>query len=676
MKRSSFPMVVCWAVLMAVCCSCGTGKSLRRAEQCYSLGEYFEAARYYKAAYQRTSPRKRAERGALAFRMAECYRRINYTARAKGAYLNALRYGCKDSVALFYLAATLQKNGEYKAAAERYKAYLDYVAHTSADSLKARGHEALRVESARSGLKACSLAMEWKQQPTRYKVKREQVFLSRRSDYAPMFAADDASLLYFTSTRKEAKGEEENGITGQKSADIFLSRRDERGRWQKPDTLAGTLNTEFEEGACAFSPDGKTMYFTRCRTLPDAPAYAEIYVSQRTGAEWGAPRLFQLTADTLSSYAHPAISADGAWLYFVSDMPGGQGGTDIWRAALTAGGVGFVENLGPEVNTAGSEMFPTVAPDGSLYFSSDGHPGMGGLDIFRAALDSLTGHWQVENLRCPVNSAADDFGMTFEPGHPNRGFFSSNRGDARGWDHLYSFEYPEVHHVLTGLVYDRQGGPLAGATVTLAGNDGTYLRIDTRRDGTFRQEVAPGRSYALLAACRGYLNGCQELATDSVEEDREYHAEFGLASITKPVLIENIFYEFDRADLTPASSASLDELVKLLKDNPTVCIELGAHCDYFGKDDYNLRLSQRRAESVVRYLVAGGIEPDRLTAKGYGEESPKVVDAYALQQAPFLKEGDVLTEEFIKNLLPEEQEICNALNRRTEFRVTRTTYGL
>ena len=227
-------MVVCWAVLMAVCCSCGTGKSLRRAEQCYSLGEYFEAARYYKAAYQRTSLRKRAERGALAFRMAECYRRINYTARAKGAYLNALRYGCKDSVALFYLAATLQKNGEYKAAAERYKAYLDYAEHASADSLKARGHEALRVESARSGLKACSLAMEWKQQPTRYKVKREQVFLSRRSDYAPMFAADDASLLYFTSTRKEAKGEEENGITGQKSADIFLSRRDERGRWQKP----------------------------------------------------------------------------------------------------------------------------------------------------------------------------------------------------------------------------------------------------------------------------------------------------------------------------------------------------------------------------------------------------------------------------------------------------------
>ena len=172
------------------------------------------------------------------------------------------------------------------------------------------------------------------------------------------------------------------------------------------------------------------------------------------------------------------------------------------------------------------------------------------------------------------------------------------------------------------------------------------------------------------------MNGKQELITDTAQVDRSYEVEFPLASITRPVLIENIFYEFDRADLTPASATALDELIRLLNDNPNVTIELAAHCDYKGNDAYNERLSQRRAESVVRYLIKGGISTDRLTAKGYGESKPKVVNKSVMKSAPFLKEGNVLTEEFIKTLTPEQQEICNAINRRTEFQVLRTTYGL
>ena len=277
-------------------------------------------------------------------------------------------------------------------------------------------------------------------------------------------------------------------------------------------------------------------------------------------------------------------------------------------------------------------------------------------------------------MRSPINSQGDDFGMTFEPGAPNRGFFSSNRGDARGWDHIFSFEYPEVHHTLKGLVYDKEGDVLPEALVTLVGDDGTYLKINVKKDGTFTQELNPGHRYALLASCRGYLNDKEELLTENVDEDRRYELEFALASITRPVLIENIFYEFDRADLTPESTVALDELIQLLNDNPSVAIELAAHCDYKGNDDYNLRLSQRRAESVVRYLIKGGIEPERLTPKGYGEQQPKTVTKFTLKSAPFLKEGDVLTEEFIKNLPLEQQEICNAINRRTEFKVLRTTY--
>lgn len=640
--------------------SCGAVRSIRRAEQHEAMGEYYEAARYYKNAYNRTSPKQRAERGMLAFKQGECYRKINYTLKAKGAFLNAIRYRYTDSIAHFHLAEALRKNGEYAAAIKQYELFLSY-----RDS-----------SAARQGMMSCTLAQQWKKQPSRYVVRKVLPLLSRRSEYSPMYAGDDADVLYFTSTRKEAKGEDVNGITGMESADIFMSKRDERGRWQKPVPLQSEVNSEFEEGACSFSADGKRMYLTRCRRQDDLPTYAEIYVSQRSGASWGAPQKCVLMADSLSSVAHPALSPHGDYLYFVSDMPGGEGGLDIWRINITAHGFGYVDNLGSAINSAGDEMFPTFAPDGTLYFSSNGHPGMGGLDIFRATPDSTGKKWQVENLRYPMNSAADDFGMTFEPGAPYRGFFSSNRGEANGWDHIYSFELPDVHHVIAGVVTDAQGMPLSGAVVTLAGDDGTYLKIDTKRDGSFKHEAASGTRYALLASCRGHLNATHELSTEAVEEDRRYEVQFALASITKPVLIENIFYAFNRAELTPASTVALDELVKMLTDNPNIAIELAAHCDYKGSDEYNLRLSQRRAESVVRYLVSKGVDAGRLTAKGYGKQQPKVVDDYALKKAPFLQVGDVLTEEFVRKLNKEQQQICNELNRRTAFQVLRTTYGM
>ncbi len=557
--------------------SCGVGRSLRHAEQSYARGEYFDAARHYKTAYTRTSPKDRSQRGVLAYKQGDCYRRINYTLKAKGAYMNAVRYRYPDTLSHFYLAEMLRKNGEYAAAIPYYENYLAYAQTLPAG--KERKDSLTQI-----GLTSCRLAQEWKKKPTRYIVKRVPILVSRRSDYSPMYAGDDPDILYFTSTRNEAKGTDLNGITGMKSADIFHSKRNEKKQWQKP------------------------------------------------------------------------------------------GGLDLWRINITRDGFGYVDNLGPEINTSADEMFPTFSPDGTLYFSSTGHPGMGGLDIFRAITDSLTGRWRIENMQSPVNSQGDDFGMTFEPGAPNRGFFSSNRGDARGWDHIYSFEFPEVHHVLKGLVYDKEGDALSDALVTLVGDDGTYLKINVKKDGTFTQELAPGCRYALLASCRGYLNDKEEMATENINEDRLYELEFPLSSITRPVLIENIFYEFDKADLTSESTVALDELIELLNDNPNVTIELSAHCDYKGNDDYNLRLSQRRAESVVRYLIKGGIDPERLTPKGYGEQQPKTVTKFTLKSAPFLKEGDVLTEEFIKNLPPEQQEICNAINRRTEFKVLRTTY--
>lgn len=646
-------------LLLTLLAGCGAENNIKKAEQFYALGEYFEAGAEYKKAYMRTPVKERQKRGERAYKAADCYRRINYTAKAIGSYQNAVRYKYSDSIAFFYLAEMQRKNGDYKKAAQNYQIYLEY------DPVH---------ELARSGLQGCSMAPIWRKRPTNYTVKKQPVFNSRRTDFSPVLYGDDFDQLYLTSTRPEATGDEISGITGTKSGDIFLARKDDKGKWGQPELIESEVNSEYDEGACAFAPDGKTMYFTRCTFDPDFPRYAQIYTSSRSDASWGKPQLLEITKDTLSSYAHPAVSPDGEWLYFVSDMPGGLGGLDIWRVRLTSHGLGGVENLGEPVNTPGNEMFPTFRPNGDLYFSSDGHVGMGGLDLFCARCDSAD-TWTVENLKSPMNSSGDDFGMTFEGLH-NRGYFCTNRGDARGWDHIMSFECPEVLQTVKGWVYEKDGYELPEALVYMVGNDGTNLKLNVRGDGSFTQQIQPNVDYVFLGTCRGFLNHKEELRVDTSGVSREYVLQFPLASITAPVLVNNVFYAFDSAELTPESTQSLDELVALLSENPNITIELSSHCDYRGNDAYNMRLSQRRAESVVRYLIAAGIKEDRLTPVGYGENQPKVVRKKLTETHPFLHESDTLTEEFILKLPAEEQEICNALNRRTEFKVLRTTYGL
>lgn len=638
---------------------CGAESILRKADQSYALGEYNEAAALYKKAYSKTEAKDKDKRAERAFKTAECYRRINMNAKAMAAYRNAIRYHYSDSVMYKHMADLQLQKGEYKAAIQNYDIYLEY---NPTDT------------TAINGKKACTTAPQWKKNPTRYIVKKETFFNSRRSEYSPVYGSDDHSQLFFTSTRDKALGEDKSLITGVKAPDIFFAVKDEKGKWQKPEPLEGEVNSEYEDGACAFTPDYKTMYFTRCLIDGEAPRSAQIYKSTRSDATWSAPTLCELAKDTISSFAHPAVSPDGAWLYFVSDMSGGMGGLDIWRIAITDEEFGGIENLGAAINTQGNEMFPTFRPNGDLYFSSNGHQGMGGLDIYCATQDEEN-RWSITNLQAPVNSANDDFGMTFE-GELTRGYFSSNRGDARGWDHIYSFYLPETVHTLTGWVYEKDGYELTEGTVYLIGNDGTNEKLSVKTDGSFEKRLTPGVSYVMLGSCKGFLNYKQELKADSTVEDREYVLQFPLSSITKPVLIENIFYKFDSAELTDSSTVALNELVRLLADNPGTVIELGAHCDYKGRDEYNERLSQRRAESVVNYLISQGIEASRLVPKGYGESTPKTITRRMAEKYTFMKEGGALTEEYILTLPEEQQEVCNAENRRTEFRVLRTTYKL
>lgn len=639
--------------------ACNAESLVKKGEKAEALGEYFLAADYYRKAYAKTPIKERTKRGERALLMARCYEHINNTGKAIGGYRNAARYNVASTDDSLHYARLLLKNGDYKTALNIFEAIRDSLP----DNILVK-----------NGIESAKKAPEWKKEGSQYKVKRLDMFNSRRDDYSPVLGGDDYDRLYFTSTRNDAEGDELNGVTGMKSADIFYSEKDDKGKWSRPEAIGTGLNSEYDEGACCLSPDGQQMFLTQCTFDAAGPRYAKVVVSNRSDALWGKPSDFELTKDTLSCFAHPAISPDGEWLYFVSDMPGGKGGLDIWRTHIMGGKAMGVENLGEPINTPGNEMFPTFRPNGDLYFSSDGHAGMGGLDIFIARIgDDLKYH--ISHPGYPLNSNADDFGMTFEGNH-NRGYFSSSRGDARGYDHIYWFENPEVIQTIKGWIYEQDGYELNAGEARIVGTDGTNERIGVKSDGSFEVVVHPGVEYIVLGSCAGYLNHKEELTIPHVKESETYTLQFALANINAPVLIDNIFYEFNKATLLPSSTQALDSLVMLLNENPNITIELGAHTDYKGSAEYNKYLSQQRAEEVVKYLIKKGIAADRLTPVGYGKEKPKTIRRRVAERYKWLNEGDVLTEEFINKLKTDEQETANALNRRTEFTVLRTTYNM
>lgn len=645
-------------VFLAFFVSCRSAK-LSDAEEKQRIGEYYEAAAIYRRVYTKTSPKKRDLRGYVAFRMAECNRMINSTAKAVSGYMNALRYDYPDSILYLRLGQMQQKNGRYADAIKNYDAYLQY------DPTSVLAF---------NGVEGSQKALEWKKNPTRYVVKRMDKFNSRRGEFSPMLLGPDYDQLYFASSRSKDKDQKISAITGQNNNNFYVIKKDEQGNWLQPEELEDEVNTEFDEGTPSFTPDGNTMYYTYCTQAPEGDRTAEIYMSSRSSAKWGKGSKVEILKDSVTALAHPSVSPDGRWLYFVSDAVGGQGGKDIFRARINGNDFGPMENLGPEINTPGDEVFPYVRDSVTLYFASNGHPGMGGLDIFRATLDS-TEHWHVENMRSPINSNGDDFGITFEGVH-ERGFFSSNRNDARGYDHLYSFELPIITVKIEGIVFDVDEVPIEGATVRIVGRDGLNAKVLTMKNGEYEVELERDIRYVMMASARGFLNQNFELKTGAEEKNETYIVDFYLSPITKPVVIENIFYDFDKATLRPESKAALDEMIKMLNDNPNVTIELGAHTDRKGTDKYNEGLAQRRAQSVVDYLIEGGIAPDRLEAKGYGESVPKVINKKMAREHDFLYEGDTLSAPFIEKLTPEQQEIADQINRRTEFKVLRTNYNL
>jgi len=633
----------------------------RKAERAYSsfsAGEYFDAIDQFKNTYSKTKKTDKNSRTELVFMIAECYRMINDPKNAETWYKLAVKSSYSKPEAQYWLAESLKKNGKHQMAIDEFKKYKQ-VAPSDA-----RADQEIR---------ACELALEWLRNPEAYKVDELKDINSKESDFSPAYGRDDFRLIYFTSSRDDAAGNKTHGATGQSYTDIFESRIDKKSKWSTPVPVE-VINSEFEEGTPSFSSDYKELYFTRCEAGKREKKGCVIMYSKKTGDKWSNPKNIGILPDSVVA-AHPSLSSDGSTLYFVSDIAGGFGKKDIWKITKTNGGGAWSKpvNLGPDINTPGDELFPYVREDGTLYFSSDGLIGMGGLDIFKAK-PQPDGSWVVQNMKPPVNSFADDFGITYENGN-ERGIFSSTR-KGKGNDELYSFELPPLKFNVTGLVKDEKTGTaITSSLVQLIASDGSNLQAETGTGGDFKFALKADVDYIFLASKRGYLNGKEKETTKGQEKSREFMVTILLTAIDKPIELPNILYDFGKWDLRPESMVSLDKLVETLIDNENVTIELMSHTDSRDTEEYNQDLSQKRAQVVVQYLIDKEIEPQRLLPKGYGESTPKVVDAIIAAQNPFLRTGTALSEQYINTLANDEQkEIAHQINRRTEFRVLRTDY--
>ncbi len=670
---------------------CSVQKKIKRADRKFAIGEYYTAGDIYKQCYSRLSTKKDRElKGYVAYRQGECYRLIN-NQRATNAYNNALRckYQLKDSTVYLHYAQALQYQGKYKDAIKNYELYLEK-------------HPDNYV--AQAGKYACGKIDEWKKQGSRYKTSEAKEFNQKRtSNFAPMFIGSNTDALMFTSNRQEKqkggtkKLKRPSNVTGQQLFQLYQTRKNAAGEWedivlaeglygeqggegdQKNDSTeekGGKTNAEM--GVCSFSRDGRMMLFTYSKPINGKDLGAKIYSSERASGEWSEAQEVKLFADSSITVGHPALNSTGDTLYFVSDAPGGVGGKDIWFAELEGDEWINPQPLGAGINTTADEMYPYVHEDGTLYFSSNGQPGYGGLDIFKATRDTTYKDsvvWVLFNMGAPFNGIGDDFGITFA-GNTQNGFFSSNKGDKKGFDKIYQFWLPEMEFIAEGTVRDEQGEPIADAKLRIVGSDGTNSRVNARRDGTYKIKLNKEVKYVMLATARGYLNAKEQWDTKGLKDSKTYTLDFALSPISRPVKMENIFYEFGRWELTQASEKEMEGLIKLLNDNPNITIELSAHTDMKGNEEFNQELSQKRAQACCDYLIKKGIEKERLTPVGYGKSKPVVADKALNKQYPFIPVDQALDEEFILKLKSDQQEICNQINRRTEFKVIKTTYKL
>lgn len=587
-----------------------------KADRLFTRFEYAKAAPYY----EKLAAKKNKHETYALTRLGDCYRLTrNFEASAKW-YGQAVAGEGAAAETYFNYGQVLRSLGRYDEAAAQFNHYA-----------------ALNPADPRGKLFAgySNEVKTWSEPEFVYEIKNAESLNSEFSDFSPVYVNDG---MVFTTDRMSKAGEKRYGWTGSYYLDLFYAplKEDEKsGAMQpgSPSLYSSFLNQPYHDGPATFPADFKTIFFTRVENKAgklDSSRYytnrLKLYSSRFEDGKWSNPEPFFLNSDSYS-VGHPALSADGNTLYFVSDMPGGFGGTDIYLVKKQGEGWGPAINLGAEINTFGNEMFPYMHKDSVLYFSSDTHPGLGGLDIFKSVKNG-DGWEKPENLKAPVNSPADDFGIVISNDN-SQGMFSSNRPGGKGEDDIYmisiSERYPDSV-LIAGVIRDKESmKALKNATIFVLNTETDEVMVlKTDNEGRYSLNAKRGASLVVKGIDKGYSPDCMSVALDvmSKETGRENRdLLLGKYQVDQIFRLENIYYDFDKWNIRADAAVELDKVVNFLKDNPDIIVELGSHTDSRGSLKYNDRLSNRRAESAVDYIVAAGINKNRITAKGYGERN-------------------------------------------------------
>jgi peptidoglycan-associated lipoprotein len=618
-------------VLSALIAGCKTQVLPMDGQTSYSLKQYSVAPQLLSKEFEsEKDPAKKKEK---AYEIAESYRQYNNINGAIEWYKKAAGLG--DEQSLYKLGSMQMMNEQYEDAIQTFTKY--------------SGIDAASKNLAQGPIRNARNALKWKQEFTKFHVTNLEYINTPESDFSPILYK---GRLVFSSSRNEAKGDMKNAWTGEKSADIFIS---DLKPGSKAQSFSDSINTKDYEGSCTFSKDGNEIYFTRCKVIddsdkknrPDQNEYCHVYHSRLYNGAWSEPELVKLFPDTVN-VGQPALSRDGKYLFVSSDLKAGFGGKDIYYFTKTDSGWSAASNAGTYVNSPGDEMFPWLDERNNLYFASNGLAGMGGLDIFKAVKGKTL--WKdATNLKSPINSGADDFGYIIEKYKPLNaddtilmsGYFTSTRQGGKGEDDIYRFEEKWANFfvlkgkVLTKLYEDTTNPeskfigmvPVPGARVELKNpvTDAVIAFKNCDKNGNYTFSLDAETDYKLSASQAGFLNKNETTTTKGKRnQDSTYITVYKDIEVDKiyperMIVIPNIYYDYDKATLRPESQAVLDSILVFFKDNKDLTIEIGSHTDSRGSDEYNLKLSQARAQSVVDYLIAKGISPDRLVAVGYGE---------------------------------------------------------
>jgi peptidoglycan-associated lipoprotein len=652
MKSMRKLMACAMFILAAASGAMAQSKQAEEADDAFKKGFFYNSIELYKKAY--TTEKQASEKAVLIYKVAEAYRALGDAENAEVWYEKANKAQYPDPITYYRIGEALKEQGKYADAIVAYNKY------------KEKNPGDMRADAS---LASCKQAQAWEEAPSRYKVDPEVLLNSTEYDFSAAFSDMKNSDVVFASSRPASTGTETDGIVGESFTDLFSSSRDKLGKWSEPVRLPPAVNTPAHEGSATFNSKRNMMYFTRCPHEKKKAFGCDIWMTKKVGNDYSAPEMLNLRPQqdkndtSIVTIGHPTLSKDDGMLVFSSNMKGGQGGKDLWKVMLGAGGLptGQIANLGKDINTPKDEMFPFMRDNGNLYFASNAPGGMGGMDIYMAEKtgDGTWGH--MENLKYPVNSSGDDFSIIFD-GVEERGYFTSDRPGGKGEDDIWRFYVPDMVFALQGTAVDKETGePLPDAKIEVVGTDGSNFSTLADADGKFSFEengkdryIKENTSYTVRATKENYLVVNDQITTVGLTESTTFVKEYLLQPVSpdKAIALPEVQFDLGSAALRPEGKDSLQTLYQTLVDNPTIIIELAAHTDSRGSDKANITLSQNRAQSCVNYLVSKGIDPARMVAKGYGETRLRITDA-----------------EIAKMATTEEKEAAHQKNRRVEFTV-------